>query len=213
MATRKLIAQQILSVIYPNGRSDDADITESLVNIYISEAASVVAVQNYRSNIQLDSVEAVSDAFYSTFKNIQITKDTDTGFYTFPLPQPPIGVPIGVSISSVYLISPSGTRTVAYPISQRELDIMFEVPIKKDEIYYWAEGNKIYIWSQKDVTKSKAFVRMISTQSTDINATLNVPDDLLQAIIDMVVKRIMVEKTQPIDLSNDGQDMANVRQN
>ena len=48
-----------------------------------------------------------------------------------------------------------------------------------------------------------AYVEMLSTRTTDVNETMNVPDDILTAIFDKVAKDCMVRLQMPKDIIKD----------
>ena len=52
-----------------------------------------------------------------------------------------------------------------------------------------------------------ATVRMISSGvSSDLDSVVNIPDDYMADVINYVVKFLMTERSQPLDLTNDGND-------
>ena len=68
--TRKVLIEQIRRMYYGGVPNDDANLTENEVNQYISQAIAYIAKVNYTDNIKLDGIESISDAFYTTFKNV-----------------------------------------------------------------------------------------------------------------------------------------------
>jgi len=120
--TRKVLIEQIRRIYYGGVPNDDATLSEKEVNTYISEAIAYIAKINYTDAIKLDGIESVADSFYATFKNLAITKDNDTGYYSLDLPQVPLGLSRGYGISTVTFPTSTGLAKSPIPISVRELE-------------------------------------------------------------------------------------------
>ena len=81
-------------------------------------------------------------------------------------------------------------------------------PLPNKTLFY-VEGSYAYIVSNIQLAGYTASVTMISGgNSQDLNSTLNVPGDYIPLMIDYIQKQLMIEKTTPKDLANDGQDLA-----
>lgn len=122
--TRRVLIEQIRRMLYGGVPTDDANITEKEINLYINEALAYMAKINYTDSIKLDGIESIADSFYLTFKNLAITKDNDTGYYSLDLPQVPLGLSRGYGISTVTFPTSTGLAKSPIPISVRELDYM-----------------------------------------------------------------------------------------
>ena len=206
--TRKIIIEQIRRQYYGGVPSDDANLSENEVNMYLSQAIAYIAKVNYTDSIKLDGIENISDAFYATFKNISILKDDDTGYYYCTLPHPPLGLSRGYGISTVTF--PAGTGNLAkapIPISPRELDYLTEIKLPPSKIFYWAEGNLLYFKSYINLVGKFAIVRMVSAESNDFNSVLNVPEEYIADIINYVINQLKFRKSIPEDITNDGIDL------
>lgn len=205
---RKIIIEQIRRQYYGGVPSDDANLSESEVNMYLSQAVAYMAKINYTDSIKLDGIENVSDAFYSTFKGISILKDNDTGYYYATLPHPPVGLSRGYGISTVTFPVSTGLAKAPIPISPRELDYITEIKTPPSKIFYWAEGNQLYFKSYTNLVGKFAIVRMISAENTDFDSELNVPEEYLTDIINYVINQLKFRKSIPEDITNDGIDKA-----
>jgi hypothetical protein len=207
--TRRALIEQIRRLYYGGIPSDDANLTENEVNLYINQAIAYVAKVNYTDAIKLDGVETVSDAFYSTFKNLAITKDTDTGYYSTTLPHPPVGLSRGYGISSVTFPVSSGVLAKApTPISPREIEFIEQIKIPPSKVFYWAEGNKLWFKSYTNLVGKFAIVRMVSAENSDTTAELNVPAEYISDMINWILNQLKVRKGMPEDTTNDGLDKA-----
>jgi len=204
--TRKTLIEQIRRLYYGGIPSDDSNLTENEVNIYINQAIAYFAKQNYTESINLDGVENVNDAFYSTFKGLTITKDNDTGYYSATLPHPPIGLSRGYGISTVTFPVSTGLSKAPIPISPRELDYVDKISTPPSKIFYWAEGNKLWFKSYTNLVGKSAIVRMVSAENTDKDSELNVPAEYISDMINWIMRQLSIRKQMPEDTTNDGLD-------
>jgi hypothetical protein len=206
--TRKILIEQIRRIFYGGVPNDDATLSEKEVNVYINEAIAYMAKVNYSDAIKLDGIENISDSFYATFKNLSITKDTDTGYYSLDLPQVPLGLSRGYSISTVTFPTSTGLAKSPIPISPRELDYVDQLKQPPSKIFYWAEGKKLWFKSYTNLVGKFAIVRMVSTETSDMDAEINVPQEYITDIINMVLSQLKIRKGTPEDTVNDGVDKA-----
>ncbi len=87
---------------------DDAQVSDNEIGLWLSQAIAIVMEERYKTSSELESITYMNDFYYATFKNRSVSKDTDTGYYYFTLPQVPLGLPRGISIAGVYFKSAEG---------------------------------------------------------------------------------------------------------
>lgn len=206
--TRKVLIEQIRRMLYGGVPSDDANVSEKEINVYVNEALAYMAKINYADSIKLDGIETVNDVFYSTFKGLSITRDTDTGYYSLDLPQVPLGLARGYGISTVTFPSSTGLAKALIPISVRELDYMDNLKQPPSKIFYWPEGKKLWFKSYTNLVGKLAIVRMVSTEGNDLEAEMNVPQEYITDMINLVLNQLKIRKATPEDIVNDGVDKA-----
>jgi hypothetical protein len=204
--TRKVLIEQIRRMMYGSIPTDDANVTEKEINLYINEGIAYMAKINYTDAIKLDGIETVADSFYATFKNLAITKDNDTGYYALDLPQVPLGLSRGYGISTVTFPTSTGLAKSPIPISPRELDYIDNLKQPPSKIFYWAEGKKLWFKSYTNLVGKFAIVRMVSTETSDLDAEINVPQEYITDIINLVMNQLRTRKATPQDSTNDGLD-------
>lgn len=205
--TRHDLIEQIRRQIYNGQPSDDATITEGLVNQYIEEGIAVAAKQNYKENAAIEAVAYINNGFYTTFKGIAVTKD-ESFLWKVTLPEIPLGVGYSEGVSTMVFKSSSGE--VGIPVvwlseNQKSfIDTMRPIPNK---ILAYQEGIFVYAKSTILLSAYTVLVTMISGgDSTNLNSTLNVPPDYIPVIIEYVKAQLAFEKAQPQDVANDGRD-------
>lgn len=205
--TRRALIEQIRRLYYGGVPSDDATLTEKEVNQYISQAIAYMAKVNYSDSIKIEGIETVSDAFYTTFKNLTLAKDVDTGYWYTSLPHPPIGLSRGYGISSVTFAVNTGLAKAPVPISPRELDLIDNMKKPPSKIFYWAEGGRLYFKSPYyNLDNKSPIVRMITAEVSNLDSDLTVPVEYVSEMVSWIMNQLTMRKGMQEDTTNDGLD-------
>jgi len=184
---------------------DDAQITDNEISLWLGQAIATVMEERYKKDSEMESITYMNDMYYATFKNRVVSKDSDTGYYYFCLPQVPLGLPRGISIAGVYFKSGEGQLTdTVIQIAPQEIDIMRVLPMPKNKIYGWTEGSLFYMMSYKNIKDLKAIVRMVTSEATPDST--DIPDNIGLAATDLVIRRLR-GRAGFQDISNDGVDI------
>jgi hypothetical protein len=184
---------------------DDAQITDNEISLWLGQAIATVMEERYKKDSEMESITYMNDMYYATFKNRVVSKDSDTGYYYFCLPQVPLGLPRGISIAGVYFKSGEGQLTdTVIQIAPQEIDIMRVLPMPKNKIYGWTEGSLFYMMSYKNIKDLKAIVRMVTSEATPDST--DIPDNIGLQATDLVIRRLR-GRAGFQDISNDGVDI------
>lgn len=202
--TRYHICEMIQRALNAGMASDDTEVTINLINQYLNSAVAFAAKAMFKESIQIDGIEDVADAFYASFPNITISIDNTTGLFQATLPQQPAGVSRGWDIAHFMLITGSGKKIFAKPISPKELIYLYDGESGCDEVYYYVDGSMARLHSCSDISKYKANVRMLATQSSDLTSPMSIPDAALAIIIDYIAKTLGIQLNMVYDNSEDG---------
>lgn len=204
--TRKSLIERIKRQIYGGFESDDAQITDNLINQWINDGIGVAVKKNYTDSIQLDGCSYVNNSFYTTFKGIPVTKDEEY-IYKVLLPQVPIAVGKNEGIATLQFKKGINLSYSAIPLSINQIGYRATMRKIPNKIVFWPQGIYAFVDSLIDLTQYTATVRLISGgDNNDLNSILNVPDDYIPLIIDYVSKMLILQKNMPQDTINDGVD-------
>jgi len=207
MLTRYQLCEQILRQIYGEEPADDSNITINLVNQYLSQAVGFAARKNYTDNVQIENISFVNNSFYTTYRGLDIS-NSQQFTYKISLPEVPVGIGRNEGIASLKITNGNQISLDCIPLSINQVgyvDSMRPIPSK---ILYWNEGSTIYLKSITSLLEYNANIRMISGgDSTDINSEINVPPDYIPVITEFIAKALVMERTQPKELANDGVDI------
>ncbi len=204
--TRKAYIEQIRRIIYNGQPPAEATVTIGLVNVWLNQAVALAAQKNYNDSIQLDGIEYVNNSFYITYKNLAITKD-ELFLYKISLPHIPLGIGDNLGLNTVILTDGAQNTYPVILINENQKSYSRGMrPIQNKTIGY-SEGQFIFIQSVVPMTSLTAKVTMISAgDSTNLDSTLNVPDNYFPTMTDYLVKNLMFERSVALDVANDGQD-------
>lgn len=207
--TRYQFIEQILRQVYGGYVQEDSSITPMLVNQYIDQAIAFAAKTNYKENASLEGVGFVNNSFYTTFKNIAISKD-ENGIWKLTLPQVPVGIGANEGVSTLQLKnSQNQVSQPCIPLTENQKTYYQGLQNLPFKTLYYVEGNIAYLVSNLTLSNYTATVTLISGgNSSDLNSNLNVPGDYVPIMIDYIQKQLLLMKSTPKDLANDGQDIS-----
>lgn len=205
---RRTYIELIRRQIYGSQPSADAEITVGLVNKWLDISIAAAAQQNYKGNIALEGISYVNNGFYTTFKNIAVTKD-ENFLWKVALPQIPVGIGENDGVPILVFKDAANNQlsqnVVWLTQNQRSFNSgRRQIPNK---LLAYQEADYIYILSTITLSQYTASVTMISGgTSTDLTSTINVPPDYFTVIVDYMKTQLMFQRQMPQDVQNDGLD-------
>ena len=206
--TRRFFIERTLRQVYGNQPTDDASITDNLVNTWLNDAIGIAAKTSYKDALAIDGISYVNNSFYTIFKGLSVSAD-EQFLYKIRLPQIPFGIGTNMGVSTLQF-KDSSTGQVSQPViwiseNQRTYyQSMRQIPNK---LLAYPQGEFIYVISTLLLNFYTASVTMISGgDSTNLDSTLNVPDDYVPVMVEYIKQQLMFERQIPVDVSNDGLD-------
>ena len=205
--TRGQYIEQNLRQLYGQQPSDDASVTDLLVNQWINQAVAVAAKTNYKENLQVDGIDYVNNGFYTTFKGLAITQD-ENFLYKLTLPEIPLGLGRTKGISTIQAKDTNGNLSLPWiPISEDQKGYYQSMRQIPNKILYYSEGIFVYAISILPLYTYTATASMISGgDSTDLDSVLNVPPEYFPVMTDFIMKQLAFEQSRPQDNANSGSD-------
>ena len=204
---RSQFIEQILRQVYGGYVQEDSSITPMLVNQYIDQAIAFAAKTNYNDNLRLDGVAYVNNSFYTTFKDIAISRDGDSWKVT--LPQVPVGIGANEGISTFQIKDNQNRLSLpCIPLTENQKTYYQSLQTPPFKPLYYVEGNLAYIVTNILLNSYTATITLVSGgNSSDLNSNLNVPGDYIPIMIEYIQKQLLLMKQTPKDLANDGSDL------
>ncbi len=208
MATRRQIIEQIRRLIYGDQPAAEANITVGLVNQWLNHGIGVAARKNYTDSIQIDGISYVNNSFYTKFNDISVTAD-EQFLWKVELPHLPIGIGSSEGISKLQFKDSESnqiSQTVIF-LSQNQTTFYPNMEPIPNKLLAYSQGKYVYIVSTLMLSSYTANVTMVSGGlSTDLDSTLNVPDDYIPVIVEYLKTQLMFQRTVPQDRTDDGTD-------
>lgn len=198
--------EQIRRLIYGAQPNDDAVISVGLVNVWLEQAIAFAARKNYTDTFQMEGVSYVNNSFYTTFKNLPIVKD-EQFLYKVVLPQIPVGIGANEGVETMLI---SDAIQNSYPVvwlTMNQTSYQRGMRPIQNKLVGYPEGQNVYILSTIPLITMTAKVTMISGgDSTDLNSTINVPNDYFPTMTEFLKTNLMFQREVPQDTYNDGAD-------
>jgi hypothetical protein len=206
--TRAQLIEQILRQVYGGYVQEDSSITPMLVNQYIDQGIAVAARTNYTDNLKLEGISFVNNSFYTTFKNLVAVRD-ERNLWKITLPQVPVGIGYSEGISTVQFKDDQGVISQpCIPLTQNQKTYFQSMPHIPSKTLFYSEGDKVFVISNLILSNYTASVTMVSGGlSSSLNSVLTVPSDYMPVIIQYVQQQLLLMKSRPQDLVNDGSDL------
>jgi hypothetical protein len=205
--TRLEFIERHLRQIYGGFPTDDAQITNNLVNSWLNDAIAAAAKQNQKDNIALDGISYINNSFYTTYKGLAVVQD-ENFLFKVTLPQIPMGVGYSEGVSTLqFKDSSNSVSHPCVPLSQNQKTFYQGLKPIPNKVLFYTEGNFIYAISTLPLYDYTATVGMISGgDSTSLTSTLNVPPDYFPIMVEYLKQQLVFERMQPQDSTNDGVD-------
>lgn len=196
--------------IYGGIKTDDAEITDNLINSWLSDAIGYAAKACWKEAIQIDGVAYLNNSFYTTFSGIAISADdTDNLCYKFILPQVPFGLGKNEGIAVIQLKDSNGFVSQSLiPLSMNQIGYASRQRPIPNKIMYWYEGQIVRMKTSLILTEYTAGVRMASGgDSNNLDSELNVPADYYPLMVQYIREQLIFERSIVPDSQNDGADL------
>lgn len=200
-----------------NNGFPDTDFKTSANEIlyYIDEALASQIVGKAYEGAKIEGALVVPEAFYLTSQLPALQQDQATGWWYTTLPQTPISLPLGYSINRMYFAEGQfGASQNVYFIKAKRTAYRDKMP-KPNGISAWIEGNKVFMEGNdgQPLGGITPYATMASSRTTDVNVSMNVPDDSLEAIFMSVVNKIKDRLGIPKDVVKDNLPSSNTNIN
>jgi hypothetical protein len=211
---RIVYIERILRQLYNGLPPDDRSVSNELVNLYINDGVAYAAKNSWNENIKVDNIEYLNNSFYTTYKNLAVVSyDKTDMLYQIELPEIPTALGHNQGIASLRLKNSSiNSSQAGIPLTIQQQSIADRMRPIQNSFLYWYEGRFVYCKSSLPLYNYTANIKMVSGgDSTDLDSELNLPNDWIPFVNDYVLKQLLLERSQPQDLVDDGVDLATAK--
>ena len=201
----KLLINRIERHINDNFPSSDWKVSTNEMQLYIEEALAFALVGNVYNQAKIEGNLVVADGFLTTYALPALTQDAITHQWYTTLPQPPLSLPLGYSITNGYFADAvNGKGQAVNFIKAKRVAYRNNMPIQYG-VNASVEGSRINMeaYDGSSLYGKTFYVTMAGTRITDIDAVLNVPDDIISGIFTAVTARLIQRSQVPKDVIQD----------
>lgn len=189
-----------------NGFINDAfATTDKEIVLYIDSSLAYQIKGLAFENAKIEGVLAVPEAFLVLYNLGNPAQNSVTNNWEVTLPQTPLSLPLGYSITHVYAADTANGQSIDFlPIKNKRRGYRDFMP-KPIGCFYWAVNSTLVMQanSGQPLLNQNIYVEMPSSRTDDLDAPMNMPDDVIEAIFTNVVKWLSDRYRQPKDIVHD----------
>lgn len=203
--TKKIFIERLKRDLNNNFPSGDFSISDNEILLVIDQSLAYSMVGNVYNMAKLEGTITTPEAYLSRYNITGLTQDSNTGEWYATLPQPPVSLPLGYSITDVFFSqSAYGVSQPVLPIEAKRVPYRQYMPLPTG-IRYYVKGNIIYLKESKGASLQgqNLFVEMAKTRTTDINEEMNLPDDVIETIYNLSMDKLRKRIMNPQDTIQD----------
>jgi len=203
--SKQMLIERIRKYLNDGFINDSFSTSDNEILLHIDQAIAFQIVGLAYQNAKIEGALAVAEAFLITYNLTNLSQDPNTGYWFTTLPQPPLSLPLGYSINRVYFANTSnGISEDATPIKAKRLGYRNNMPFPTG-IRYWVENNIIWLAASNNypLFRQNIFVQMPSSRTTDLNAPMSIPDDIIDYIFNTATMTLSKKFTEPRDVVKD----------
>lgn len=189
-----------------NGFPDAAfSTTDNECLLYIDQAIAFTIVGQVYAGAKVEGNLAMPEAYLTTYLLPAVTKNNVTGYWSTTLPQPPLSLPLGYSITRGYFAnSVYGVGSDIIWIKSKRVGRRTSMPMQFG-VRGWVEGSTIFLAASNNTSLSgiNFYVTMAKSRTDSLTETLNMPDDAIEAVFMNVIGKLKDRLQLPKDIIQD----------
>jgi len=191
--TKKLLIQRLRQDIVNDFPSSELNVTENEVLLYIDQALAYTIVGQVYQGAKVEGNLAMPEGYLTTYALPALTQNSITREWETTLPQPPLSLPLGYSITRGYFASSTnGMGTDVIWIKSKRVARRRYLP-QQFGVYGIVEGSKLILKASdgSSLFGNTFYVTMAKSRTDSITETLNMPDDAIEAIFINVKQKLL----------------------
>lgn len=202
--TRRMLTQRIWKHVSNGFPTDSYSTSTNEINLYIDASIAYQIKGLAYENAKVDGTLVVPEGFLMTSQLTGLKQDLNTGYWTVALPQPPLSLPLGYSITQVYFVNRQSKRQNAYPLKVKRAAYRDNMP-KPQGVLYQIENGTLILQATNNfpLSEQTCFVQMPINRGTDLDAPMNISDDIIEAVFNDVVMQLTKRYAEPKDIIKD----------
>lgn len=200
--SKKMFVERIRKHCADGFPNDDFTASTKEILLYLDSALAAGLVGQVYQNAKVEGNLAMPEAYMTTYALSGLQKNESTGEWFATLPQTPVNLPLGYSISNAYFASVAyGMSDPILPIRNKRASFRDFMP-KPTGSSYRVLTNIIYIKASNNqpLLGLNTYVEMAKSRTDDITEVMSLPDDAMEAIFINVVQKLTSRYQEPKDI-------------
>ncbi len=203
--TKGVLVERLRRDIANDFPDDDFSISENEVLLHIDQAVAFNAVGQIFNNAKVLGTLEVPEGYITRYELSALVQDGITGEWYATLPQPPVSLPLGYSISRCFFASAdNGISHEILPIKAKRAGYRNLMP-KPAGAQYTVNGKRINITANdgSPLTGLTVFVEMLNTRTSSMDDVMDLPDDAIEGIYNLAYAKLVQRYKMPKDVISD----------
>lgn len=187
--TKRMFSERVRIHVGNNFPDSEMSLTENQVILYIDQVLATTLVGQSFAYAKLEGNICTPEAYLSTYNLTDIQQESNTGYWFVTLPQPPVSLPLGYSITDVYFAKTAfGKSDPILPIKNKRVSYRTFLPLPTGT-RYWVEGSIMWLAASNNqpLLGQNLYVQMAKTRTNDPLEIMDIPDDANDSIFKGVI--------------------------
>lgn len=203
--TKKLFLQRIRKHVSDGYADDEFSASDNELLLYIDQSLAQQIRLSAYENAKVEGVLEVPEAFLITFLLSAPVLDETTNEWVTTLPQTPISLPIGYSVTRAYFAdSTYGPSQDIILVRAKRAGYRQNLP-RMEGVYGRFENNSFRLQSSNGLPLFglNVYIQMPFSRTKDVNEPMALPDDIIENIFKDVIGMIKDRMGIPKDIIKD----------
>lgn len=203
--TKKMLIERLRRHVANGFPNASFTASEKEVLLYIDQAIAPAMVGQVFNLAKVEGNLVMPEAFLTTYSFNSIAQNTNTNEWYVTLPQPPVSLPLGYSITRVYFADAmNGVSQEVLMIKAKRRGYRNNMP-RPSGAECWVTGSTLWVTANdgSPLYGLTLFVEMAKSRTDDINEVMNLPDDIIETVFTNVVTKIVQRGQLPKDIVAD----------
>lgn len=180
-------------------------VSEKEMLLYIDQALAFNAVGQVFAGAKVLGTLEVPEGYLTTYALPALAQNSVTNDWYTTLPQPPVSLPLGYSITRCYFAQAGlGRSQEILLIKSKRAGYRNNMP-RPAGAEATVNGDQIFITANdgSPLLGITVYVEMLNTRTSAITDTLNLPDDAIEGIWNLAVQKLNDRLQKPQDIISD----------
>lgn len=189
--TKQQLCERVQIHMANNFPGSDSRLTTNQVILYVDQALAYTVVGQMYANAKVEGTLETPEGWLTTYNLTNIQQDSNTGDWYVTLPQPPVSLPLGYSITNAYFAKTAyGKSQSIFFIRAKRVPFRNLMP-KPNGVSGWVENSIMWLRASNNqpLLNQNLYVQMIKTRTDSLTELMAVPDDAIELIFNNVIMK------------------------